>query len=80
MSIEHELSNLSGSELAELIDLATRWKLAHWNANFIESDRLRAELMEWGAWPPDGGWHPVFESVEHRQARLMARVEGMTCN
>jgi hypothetical protein len=67
--------DLTDSELAELVDLAYRWKLARWNKHFAEADKLRAELMEWGAWPPEHGWHPVFESKEHRYARLLLRVE-----
>lgn len=67
------MSVLTEDELVELIDLVARWKVAQWNGDFLNSDALRAQLMAWGAWPPEHGWHPVFETTEHRYARRLAR-------
>ena len=66
-------SVLTEAELIELGDVAQRWLVAHLSQDFAVADRLRNELMEWGAWPVEGGWHPVFESQEHRYARIMRR-------
>jgi len=68
-------SVLTEGELSELGDLAKRWLFAHVTRDFAEADALRSELMEWGAWPIEGGWHPVFESTAHRYARVMKRSE-----
>lgn len=70
-----DLSVLTETELAELGGLAKCYLLAHLMRNFAESDKLRTELMAWGAWPPEHGWHPVFESQEHRYARFVVRGE-----
>jgi hypothetical protein len=68
-------SVLTEDELLELGDLVKRWLLAHVMRDFQVSDELRIELMEWGAWPIEDGWHPVFESTAHRYARVMKRSE-----
>ena len=67
------LSELSGNELAELRVLARSWEEARLRKDFPTADRLRQELMEWGAFPPEGGWHPVFESRFHRKKRHDSR-------
>ena len=67
-------SVLTPQEIQELIALASRWEEAHTNKDFARADALRLELMEWGAWPPENGWHPVFESRPHRIARIDART------
>jgi hypothetical protein len=66
-------SVLTEDELLDLGDLAKRWLRAYVVRDFGIADGLRAELIEWGAWPIEGGWHPVFESVAHRYARVIAR-------
>lgn len=69
-------SVLTEAEIDELRDLAMRHKEAYIAKNYGVSDELRAELMEWGAWPPEKGWYPVTESPAHRQARLAKRRVG----
>lgn len=69
-------SVLTDSERAQLRVLAERWGAARSIRDYATADSLRGELMEWGAWPPEGGWHPVFESSDHRQARIAARGEA----
>lgn len=66
-------SELTKEELVELVGLAGSWAAAHEALDFAAADVLRAELMAWGAWPPEHGWHPVFESPDHRKARLSRR-------
>lgn len=68
-------SVLNPSEMRELHALAVRWQDARKRRDYAEADRLRAELVEWGAFPPERGWHPVFESRHHRAARIRARGE-----
>lgn len=68
------LSGLTKNEMDQLRDLAQRWKAAHADKQFGMADALRTDLMDWGAWPPENGWHPVFESSSHRSARLAARM------
>lgn len=67
-------SELTDEELRDLVELAGAWQRAHDYGDYKTSDALRAELIEWGAWPPEHGWHPVFESVNHRQKRISARA------
>jgi hypothetical protein len=76
MSRSLDPNNLTVREMIALNDLARRWEIAHGEKDYTTADRLRAELMAWGAWPITGQWHPWFESGEHRTARLAARVEG----
>lgn len=72
--IPHDPGNtLTDSEVAELRELAGRQKEAYIAKDYDTSDRLRAELQDWGAWPPEKGWHSWFEDGEHRQARLARR-------
>lgn len=71
----HALSTLTPNEIAALRELAERWQAAHAAGEFEAADRYRSDLMQWGAWPIDGGWHPVFESVEHRAERFRKRLE-----
>ena len=68
-------SLLTEDEFLELSDLAKRWLFAHVTRDFGAADLLRAELIAWGAWPPEDGWHPVFESTAHRYARVIKRSE-----
>ena len=66
-------SVLTEGEMNELRSLALRQEEARANKYYEISDRLRAELMAWGAWPPEQGWHAVAEAPDHRQARLARR-------
>jgi len=67
------VSTLTDNDLAELRDLARRYYAHRAAGHYAESDALRHELIEWGAYPPEQGWHPVFESTEHRVVRLKRR-------
>jgi hypothetical protein len=67
-----DLSTLTAEERATLCDLAWRYYAARAQRDYAASDSLRAELIAWGAYPPEHGWHPVFESPEHRYARAQA--------
>lgn len=42
--------------------------------DYATSDKLRAELEDWGAMGDYTKWHPVFESPAHRRKRLEARL------
>lgn len=53
--------------------MAERYYRARDEKDYAVSDALRTELLEWGAFPPECGWHPVFESPAHRKARLKTR-------
>jgi hypothetical protein len=75
LSTPSDWSLLTEHEYTELGDLAKRWLSARVLRDFATADVLRAELIEWGAWPLEDGWHPVFESMAHRYARIMARIE-----
>lgn len=66
-------SVLTEAELIRLCDLAMRWRSAHETRNYALSDQLRQELIEWGAWPPEFGWHPIFEMPAHRYDRIRLR-------
>jgi len=67
-------STLTELELAEVRTLAEAQIQAHAGKDYAVADVLRTTLMEWGAWPPKEGWHPVFESKAHRMARLERRA------
>jgi len=66
-------STLTDGEMADLQRLAAAHAAAKAGGDFQKSDAIRAELMEYGAWPPESGWNPVFETPDHRQKRLTAR-------
>lgn len=71
------LDCLNVYELNKLRALAEGWKEAHSQKDYATSDKLRAELMAWGAWPPECwavGWYSIFESTEHRYARHLERA------
>lgn len=68
-------SVLTAGEISELQTLAAEHAVARELGQYESSDRLRDELIAWGAWPPKDGWHPVFESVAHRVGRLARRGE-----
>ena len=71
-----DLSKLTEAEFQELRDIAARQRAAHIARDYVVSDGIRAELMAWGAWPPEKGWLPAFEASDHRQVRLEKRRAG----
>ncbi len=68
------LSTLLPAEARALVSLRDRHLAARAEKDFVIADELRAELMAWGAWPPDGTWNPVAEEPVHRLARLEVRI------
>jgi hypothetical protein len=73
--VNGDLSILTEAEASELVEIAEKYLRSRSEGRFQESDVWRAELMEWGAWPPEYGWHPVFESAAHRHGRHLRRQD-----
>ena len=71
-------SVLTSDEVAKLQSLVEAHTKALIGKDYATADVLRTTLMEWGAWPPEKGWHPVFESSVHRQQRLESRETSST--
>ena len=72
-------SELTEHENRQLRLLWGRWHAARLEHDWEKADALRAELMDWGAAGKDYVlWHPVYESPEHREQRINARLQVET--
>lgn len=71
-----KLDTLTVAEVAELIALSERHHDALAVRDYPLADSIRAELMLWGAWPPEHGWCGVAESRDHRTQRLAKRLDA----
>lgn len=70
------LNVLLPEEQKELSKLFARWRQAHAKKEYALADKCRAEYAEWDSTlGTDGGWFPIFETMEHTKKRAFARMK-----
>ena len=69
-----KLSALTVAEANELLFLNARYLEAKAQKAYPLADSIRAEIMQWGAWPPENSWNAVAETPAHREQRLQNRL------
>ena len=71
-----KLSTLTVAEASTLLALNAQYLAARADEDWRLADSIRAELMQWGAWPPENGWNAVAEMPAHRAQRLQNRLDA----
>ena len=69
-----KLDTLTVAEANTLLALNAQHLAARADEDWRLADSIRAELMQWGAWPPEHGWNAVAEAPTHREQRLQNRL------
>lgn len=71
------LGKLLPHEWDEFRNLQDSWAKAKNTKDYVDADRLRAEIFQWDSMlgTDKDFWHPAFESNEHRTKRALERVQ-----